>query len=71
MAARSDRPDGPFEVINWNPENGRETIGLLGFDPAVFVDEDGRVYGYWGWGNRMRQSSTPPRCLLLSRDARL
>ncbi len=27
MAARSDRPDGPFEVINWNPENGRETIG--------------------------------------------
>ena len=23
----------PFEVINWNPENGRETIGLLGFDP--------------------------------------
>ena len=50
MAARSDRPDGPFEVINWNPENCRETIGLLGFDPAVFVDEDGRVYGYWGWG---------------------
>ncbi len=50
MVARSDRPDGPFEVINWNPANPKETIGVLGFDPAVFVDDDGRVYGYWGFG---------------------
>ncbi len=50
MVAKSDRPDGPFEVINWNPDKPVETIGVLGFDPAVFVDDDGRVYGYWGFG---------------------
>ena len=49
MVARSDRPDGPFEVCNWNPSNPRETVGVLAFDPGVFVDDDGRVYGYWGF----------------------
>ena len=23
--------------------------GIYGFDPAVFVDDDGRIYGYWGF----------------------
>ena len=50
MIAKSDRPDGPFTVCNWNKERPRETFGCLGFDPAVFVDDDGRVYGYWGFG---------------------
>ena len=54
MIARSDRPDGPFTVCNWDPRDPRRTVGVLGFDPAVFVDDDGRVYGYWGfqesWG---------------------
>ncbi len=50
MVAKSDRPDGPFKVINWNPNNPKETVGVLGFDPAVLVDDDGRVYGYWGFG---------------------
>ncbi len=45
----SSRPDGPFEVCNWNVDNPRRTDGVLGFDPAVFVDDDGRVYGYWGF----------------------
>lgn len=49
MMARSLRPDGPFEVFNWSKENPKETVGALGFDPAVFVDDDGRVYGYWGF----------------------
>ena len=49
MVAKSDRPDGPFEVCNWDPENPRRTAGVLDFDPAVFVDDDGRVYGYWGF----------------------
>lgn len=39
--AVSDRPDGPFKVPS-------DTAGVLGSDPAVFVDDDGRVYGYWG-----------------------
>ncbi len=25
------------------------TVGIMGFDPAVFVDDDGKVYGYWGF----------------------
>ncbi len=49
MIAKSDRPDGPFEVCNWNPENPARTVGVLDFDPAVFVDDDGKVYGYWGF----------------------
>jgi len=47
--AVSDRPDGPFAVCNWNKENPALCDGVLGFDPAVFVDDDGRVYGYWGF----------------------
>lgn len=49
MVAKSYRPDGPFEVINWDPASPSKTIGMLGFDPAVFRDDDGRVYGYWGF----------------------
>lgn len=49
MVARSDRPDGPFTVCNWDPRHPDRTAGVLDFDPAVFVDDDGRVYGYWGF----------------------
>lgn len=49
MVAKSYRPDGPFEVCNWSKGDARETDGVLRFDPAVFVDDDGRVYGYWGF----------------------
>lgn len=50
MVAKADRPDGPFKVCNWSKENPAVCDGVLGFDPAVFVDDDGRVYGYWGFG---------------------
>ena len=49
MVAKSDRPDGPFKVSNWDKKNPKLTDGVLRFDPAVFVDNDGRVYGYWGF----------------------
>ena len=49
MIAKSSRPDGPFEVCNWNKDNPYITDGVLAFDPAVFVDDDGRIYGYWGF----------------------
>lgn len=49
LIAKSDRPDGPFHVTNWSPNNPTTTDGVLQFDPAVFVDDDGRVYGYWGF----------------------
>lgn len=49
LIAKSSRPDGPFEVCNWDEKNPNETYGILRFDPGVFVDDDGRVYGYWGF----------------------
>ncbi len=49
MIAVSDRPDGPFKPCNWDPENPDATVGVLRFDPGVLVDDDGRVYGYWGF----------------------
>ncbi len=49
MVAESYRPDGPFRVCNWDPENPAATSGILYFDPGVLVDDDGRVYGYWGF----------------------
>ena len=39
VAASSKTPWGPFE----NPVETK-----LGFDPGVLVDDDGRVYAYWG-----------------------
>ena len=50
LIAKSSRPGGPFEVCNWQKDNPNQVDGVLGFDPAVFVDDDGRVYGYWGFG---------------------
>jgi hypothetical protein len=38
--AVSDRPEGPF--------NGAKRLPVDGIDPAVFVDDDGRAYYYWG-----------------------
>lgn len=49
MVARSSRPDGPFEVVNWSKSDAKKCDGILKFDPAVFVDDDGRIYGYWGF----------------------
>ena len=40
MVASSKNPAGPFE----NP-----VLTQLGFDPGVLVDDDGRVYAYWGF----------------------
>ena len=50
MVAKSKRPDGPFQVCNWKPGKPNETDGILHFDPAAFVDDDGRAYAYWGFG---------------------
>lgn len=49
LIAKSDRPDGPFTTCNWSVNRPNETYGILRFDPAVFVDDDGKVYGYWGF----------------------
>ncbi len=59
LIAKSDRPDGPFEVCNWNKDNPNQVDGIYGFDPAVFVDDDGKVYGYWGFGHSMAAEIDP------------
>ena len=40
LVAKSDRPDGPFQVCNWSKDDPLKTDGVLQFDPAVFVDDD-------------------------------
>lgn len=40
LVAESKNPAGPF--VNARPTE-------LGFDPGVLVDDDGRVYAYWGF----------------------
>lgn len=59
LIAKSDRPDGPFEVCNWNADDPVKVDGIYGFDPAVFVDDDGKVYGYWGFGHSMAAEIDP------------
>ena len=59
QVAVSSRPDGPFKVCNWETEDPAKTYGILRFDPAVFVDDDGRVYGYWGFGRSMAAELDP------------
>ncbi len=59
LIAKSDRPDGPFEVCNWSKDNATQVTGIYGFDPAVFVDDDGRIYGYWGFGHSMAAEIDP------------
>ena len=59
MVCKSSRPDGPFEVCNWSSENPNMADGILQFDPAVFVDDDGKIYGYWGF-NRSYAAELDP-----------
>lgn len=49
VIAKGKRPDGPFESCSWSNDDPKLGISILRFDPAVFVDDDGRVYGYWGF----------------------
>ncbi len=51
MVTKSSRPDGPFVACNWAEDSTTVTTGILGFDVAVLLDDDGRVYGYWGFEN--------------------
>lgn len=61
LVAKSDRPDGPFKVVNAS-EDGKSALpgSCLGFDPSVYVEQitdkadpdyatGFRAYGYWGF----------------------
>lgn len=55
--AVSDCPEGPFT----NPIQ----LPCGGIDPAIFIDDDGQVYYYWGQlfshGVKMNEDSFPLR----------
>ncbi len=48
--AESDTPAGPFRNVRqlFYPHAVRDGAPLCDIDPAVFVDDDGSVYYYWG-----------------------
>ncbi len=50
--ATSRSPYGPFT-------NGHAIKGIHGIDPAVFVDDDGQAYLYWGQFNAKAARLTP------------
>ncbi|MBN8460049.1 MAG: family 43 glycosylhydrolase [Verrucomicrobia bacterium] len=50
--ATAKSPYGPFV-------NGRKFAGVTGIDPAVFIDDDGQGYLYWGQGNGKVAKLTP------------
>ena len=71
LIAKSNRPDGPFEVCNWNADNPEVCDGVLRFDPAVFVDDDGRVYGYWGFEQSYGAELDPATMATVKPDAKV
>ena len=71
MIARADRPDGPFTVCNWDPKDPTRTTGVLGFDPAAFVDDDGRVYGYWGFHQSFGAELDPKTMCTVKKGAKV
>jgi arabinoxylan arabinofuranohydrolase len=52
--AVSDSPGHPFKVVN------PRMAGTQGIDPAVFVDDDGQPYLYWGshWAAKLTPNMT-------------
>ena len=52
--ATSDKPEGPFTAEKDFIE------GSFSIDPAVFIDDDGQAYMYWGglWGGRLEKWAT-------------
>ena len=71
MVCKSKRPDGPFEVINWDESDPDKTDGILRFDPAVFIDDDGRVYGYWGFEQSFGAELDPATMATVKKGTRI
>ena len=46
--AVSDSPTGPFKDALGKPLIGRNEAGIRSIDPAVFLDDDGQAYLYFG-----------------------
>ena len=70
--AVSDSPAGPFEYYGHvHYPDGREVREHMPFDPAVFTDDDGRVYLYYGFapgGDTPMEFKEPPKEVLEQMD---
>ena len=71
MIAKSKRPDGPFEVCNWDKKDPNKAEGVLAFDPAVFVDDDGKVYGYWGFEHSYAAELDPETMAIVKKGTKV
>ena len=61
LVCKSDRPDGPFTILNLSEDGSHALEGsIMGFDPSVYVEQitdpsdpdfkiGFRAYGYWGF----------------------
>lgn len=53
--AKSDKPDGPFHFYGYVKYPDGVSLGnkkeFIQFDPAIFVDDDGKIYLYSGYGS--------------------
>lgn len=64
--AVSDSPAGPFEFYGHvkYPDHilgGKTLEEYMPFDPAVFTDDDGRVYLYYGFAPACEKEMAPPK----------
>ena len=46
--AVSDKPEGPFKDVLGKPLIEKEENGTRVMDPAIYIDDDGQVYLYFG-----------------------
>lgn len=56
--AVSDKPDGPFSFYGYVKYPDGVSLGdkkeFLQFDPAIFIDDDGKIYLYSGYGSTQK-----------------
>lgn len=56
--AKSDKPDGPFHFYGYVKYKDNVVLGdkkeYIQFDPAIFIDDDGKIYLYSGYGSVQR-----------------
>lgn len=56
--ARSETPDGPFKYLGCVKYKDGVTLGdkkeFIQFDPGIFIDDDGKIYLYSGYGSNQK-----------------
>ena len=59
--AKSPSPTGPFEDVG-------KIDGIEGIDPAVFIDDDGQAYIYWGQFDKVRVAKLKENMVEIEKD---